>query len=155
MDKFTKVWQIWNRTKINRLECDTHKNIRANRIKLQTNNEKTKSNKKRVQSRALWSLSAYFQQERKTSFLERLLISKRNCKWESAVKVVANGVHTAKLATESHLRRRKRKRLALIAADVCECTKVQCTIQRVQPDRGHHCGSKHKRYDSTGILTVK
>jgi hypothetical protein len=34
------------------------------------------------------------------------------------VKVVANGVHTAKLATESHLRSRKRKRLALIAAEV-------------------------------------
>ncbi len=38
----------------------------------------------------------------------------------------------------------------------CECTKVQCTIQRVQPDRGHHCGSKHnKRYDSTGLLSEK
>jgi hypothetical protein len=24
----------------------------------------------------------------------------------------------------------------------CECTTVQCTVQRVQPDRGHHCGSK-------------
>ncbi len=43
---------------------------------------------------------------------------------------------------------------------VCECgceyTTVQCTMQRVQPDRGHHCGSKrdNKRYDSTGLLTV-
>jgi hypothetical protein len=35
-----------------------------------------------------------------------------------------------------------------------ECTTVQCTIQRVQPDRCHHCGSKrNKRYDSTGLLT--
>jgi hypothetical protein len=33
---------------------------------------------------------------------------------------------------------------------------VQCTMQRVQPDRGHHCGSKRdKRYDSTGLLTDK
>ncbi len=37
----------------------------------------------------------------------------------------------------------------------CDCTIVKCTIQRVQPDWGHHCGSKHnKRYDSTGLLTV-
>jgi hypothetical protein len=63
-------------------------------------------------------------------------------------------VHTAELETESHIRRRKKERLALMAADVWECTKVQCTIQRVQPDRGHHCRSKlNKRYDSTGILS--
>jgi hypothetical protein len=37
---------------------------------------------------------------------------------KSAMKVVANGVHTAKLETESHLRRRKRERLALMNADV-------------------------------------
>jgi hypothetical protein len=37
------------------LECDTHKNVTANRVKtVQVNNEKTKSNEKRVQSRALW-----------------------------------------------------------------------------------------------------
>jgi hypothetical protein len=52
------------------------------------------------------------------SFLEKLLISKGNRRQESTVKGVANVVHTAKLATESHLRRRKRKRLALIAANV-------------------------------------
>jgi hypothetical protein len=51
-------------------------------------------------------------------FCEKLLISKQNRKRESAVKVVANGRHTAKLETESHLRRGERKRLALIAADV-------------------------------------
>jgi hypothetical protein len=29
-------------------------------------------------------------------------------------------------------------------------------MQRVQPDRGHHCGSKrNKRYDSTGLLSDK
>ncbi len=29
----------------------------------------------------------------------------------------------------------------------CECayTEVQCTVQRVQPDRGHHCGRRHSR----------
>jgi hypothetical protein len=35
MDRLTKVWQVWNRTKIKcRLECDTHKNVRANRVKI-------------------------------------------------------------------------------------------------------------------------
>jgi hypothetical protein len=35
MDELTKVWQVWNRTKIKcRLECDTHKNVRANRVKI-------------------------------------------------------------------------------------------------------------------------
>jgi hypothetical protein len=29
MDELTKMWQVWDRTKINRLECDTHKNVRA------------------------------------------------------------------------------------------------------------------------------
>jgi hypothetical protein len=46
------------------------------------------------------------------------LISKRNRKQKSAVKVVANGVHTAKLETESHLQRQKGERLALMAANV-------------------------------------
>jgi hypothetical protein len=46
------------------------------------------------------------------------LISKRNGKRENAVNVVADGVHTAKLETENQLRRKKRERLALMAADV-------------------------------------
>ncbi len=46
------------------------------------------------------------------------MISKRNHKLESAVQGVANGVNTAKLAKESHLRRRKRMRLAVMPADV-------------------------------------
>ncbi len=47
MDGLTKVWQVWNRTKINRVECDTHKNVRANRVEtVQTNYEKTKRNEK-------------------------------------------------------------------------------------------------------------
>ncbi len=25
-----------------------------------------------------------------------------------------------------------------------ECTELQCTVQRVQPDRGHHCGEKRQ-----------
>jgi hypothetical protein len=37
---------------------------------------------------------------------------------KNALKVVADGVHTAKLETENHLRRRKREQLALMAADV-------------------------------------
>jgi hypothetical protein len=54
----------------------------------------------------------------KYEFFGKQLISKRNRKQKSAVKVEANGVHTAKLETESHLQRRKRKRLALMTADV-------------------------------------
>jgi hypothetical protein len=52
------------------------------------------------------------------SFGKKLLISKQNCMRENAVKVVADGAHTAKLETENHLRRRKRERLALMAAEV-------------------------------------
>jgi hypothetical protein len=38
---------------------------------------------------------------------------------------------------------------------MCECTEVQCTVQRVQPYQGHHCGRRRNdRYDSTGLLTV-
>ncbi len=62
-------------------------------------------------------------QERKTSFLEKLLISKRNRKRESAVKGVANGVHTAKLTTESHLRRRAEEKAT--GTDSCRCVIVQ------------------------------
>jgi hypothetical protein len=50
--------------------------------------------------------------------LGKLLISEQNRKQKSAVKVVANGVYTAKLETESHLLRQKRERLALMAANV-------------------------------------
>jgi hypothetical protein len=45
----------------------------------------------------------------KMSFGKKLLISKQNLKQKNAVKVVADGVHTAKLETESHLRRLKRE----------------------------------------------
>ncbi len=49
-----KVWQVWNRKKINRVECDTHNDLRANRVEtVKKNNEKTKSNELRVQSQAL------------------------------------------------------------------------------------------------------
>jgi hypothetical protein len=48
----------------------------------------------------------------------KTLISKRNRKQKIAVEVVANGVHTAKFETECHLRRQKRERLALMAADL-------------------------------------
>jgi hypothetical protein len=49
---------------------------------------------------------------------KKLLISKQNRKLANAVKVVADGVHTAKLETENNLQRRKRERLALMAANV-------------------------------------
>jgi hypothetical protein len=99
--------------KINRLECDTHKNVRANRVKLC----KQATKKLRVTKNV-------FKVERCGSSLltcnkkKKLLISKRNCKRENAVKVVAHGVHTAKLETENHFQRRKREQLALMAADV-------------------------------------
>ncbi len=54
----------------------------------------------------------------KYEFWEKLSIFKRNRKQKSAVKVVANGVHSAKNETESHLQRRNRERLALMAADM-------------------------------------
>jgi hypothetical protein len=45
MDRLMKMWQVWNTTKINRVECDSHKNVRANRVEtVQTNNVKTESN---------------------------------------------------------------------------------------------------------------
>jgi hypothetical protein len=112
MDELTKVWQVWNRTKLNSLECDTHKNVRVNRVKtVEGNDKKTKSNEKCVQS--------LLTSNRKISLLGKLLISKRNRKQKSAVKAVANGVHTAAiLETESHLPRRQRERLALMAADM-------------------------------------
>jgi hypothetical protein len=45
MDKLMEMWQVWKRMKINRLECDTHKNVKANRVEIaQKKNEKTKSN---------------------------------------------------------------------------------------------------------------
>jgi hypothetical protein len=47
-----------------------------------------------------------------------MLISKRNRKRKGAVNVVANGVYTAKIETESDLQRRKRERLALMAANL-------------------------------------
>jgi hypothetical protein len=49
-----------------------------------------------------------------SSLLTSNRISKRNRKLKNAVKVVVDGVHTAKLETENHLRRR----LALMAADM-------------------------------------
>jgi hypothetical protein len=45
----------------------------------------------------------------KMSFWKKMLISKRNCKQENALKVVADEVHTAKLETENYLRRQKRE----------------------------------------------
>ncbi len=68
-------------------------------------------------------------------------------------------MYTVELKRKCHLRRRERERPALVDADkwvwVYRST-VQCTVQRVQPDRGHHCGRRrNKRYYSTGLLAVR
>jgi hypothetical protein len=78
MDELTKVWQVWNRTKINcRLECDKHKNVRANRVE---------TGKKNI----YMSFSDVFKVEhcgsslltsnRKNKYEKKLLISKQNRK---------------------------------------------------------------------------
>jgi hypothetical protein len=80
MDKLTKVWQVWNRTKIkHRLECDTHKKIRANRVETaQENNEKirVKSDVFRVKRCG----SSLLTSKRKNEFEKKQLISKLNRK---------------------------------------------------------------------------
>jgi hypothetical protein len=64
--------------------------------------------------------------------------------------VVASAVYTTKVEWKCRLRRQKRERLAHAAE--CECTEVQCTVQRVQPGRGHHCVRRRSdRYDSIGL----
>ena len=82
---------------------------------MQTNNKKTKSNKNVFK---LERCGSSLLTSNRKGIWKKLLISKRNRKQKSAVEVVANGVHTAKLETESHLRRRKREQLALMAADM-------------------------------------
>jgi hypothetical protein len=117
-----KEWTNWRRcgkfgTEQKSLECDTHKNVRANRVKVCK-----QTTKKLRATNYLFKVehcgSSLLTSNRKIWGLGKLLISKWNHKQKSAVEVVANGVHTAKLETESQLRRRKREWLALIAADV-------------------------------------
>jgi hypothetical protein len=55
---------------------------------------------------------------RKSECEKKLLISKRNRKQKSAVKVVADGVYTAKSSKKNHLQGRKREQLALMAVYV-------------------------------------
>ncbi len=154
MDKLTKVWQVWNRTKINRLECDTHKNVRANRVKLwKWTTRKLRATKNVFKVECCGSSLLTF--NRKIWVLGKLLISKRNRKQESAVKVVVNRVHTVNLKQKVTYEGGRESDWCWWLP-TCDCIKVQCTIQRVQPDRGHHCGSKHnKRYDSPGLLSDK
>jgi hypothetical protein len=66
MDELMKVWQVWNRTKINcGLECDTHTNVRANRVKTaQENNEVERCG------------SSLLSSNRKNEYEKKLLISK-------------------------------------------------------------------------------
>jgi hypothetical protein len=41
---------------------------------------------------------------------------------------------------------RAREQRALVEAGVKkECTEPLCTVQRVQPDRGHHCGKRRRQ----------
>jgi hypothetical protein len=53
---------------------------------------------------------------------KKLLIPKQNRKQKSAVKVVANGVYTAKFETKSLMNLGKRERLALMAADIASAS---------------------------------
>jgi hypothetical protein len=73
-----------------------------------------------------------------------------------ACEVVANEVYSVNLKRKMSLTRAKER-----ATSACRCrrvseyTEIQCTVQRVQPDRGHHCGRRHReRYDSTSLFTV-
>jgi hypothetical protein len=51
-------------------------------------------------------------------FEKKLLISTQNRKRESAVKVVADEVYTAKSSKQNHLGGQKRERLVLMGADM-------------------------------------
>jgi hypothetical protein len=64
----------------------------------------------------LWLLSAYFQQKNK--YEKKLLISIRNPKQKSAVKVVADGVYTAKIFKTKSLTSAKERATSTDAADV-------------------------------------
>jgi hypothetical protein len=84
MDDLTKVWQVWNRTKINcRLECDTHENVRANRAETaQENNEKIKVTSDVFKLERCGS--SLLTSNRKNEFEKKLLISKQNRKRSQA-----------------------------------------------------------------------
>ncbi len=88
-----------------------------------------------------------------TEFGKKLMISKWKLQAKSAVKVVANEEYTAKFENKiTYEGEGESDWHWWLPTCECEgeCTIVQCTIQRVQPDRGHHCENKrNKRYDST------
>ena len=109
--------RVWNRTKINRLECDTHKNVRANRVKLC----------KRT-TRKLRATKNVFKVERCGSSLltsNRKLSLERNC-WflnEIASEKCCEScsqwsVHCKTWNKKSLTKARERERLALMTADV-------------------------------------
>jgi hypothetical protein len=55
MDRLTKVWQVWNRTKINRAEFNTHKKVRANRVEtVPKNYEKLRATSYMFKVEAFW-----------------------------------------------------------------------------------------------------
>jgi hypothetical protein len=71
MDELTKVWQVWDRTKIKMwLECDTHKNKETNRVKnnliqnvcagvsISLGLETAQNNNKKYEQRVMYSKSS-------------------------------------------------------------------------------------------------
>jgi hypothetical protein len=62
--------------------------------------------------------SSLLTSSRKNECEKKLMISKQNCKRKSTVKVVANGVYTAKSSKQNHLQRQKRELQKLMAADM-------------------------------------
>jgi hypothetical protein len=73
--------------------------------------------------------------------LEKVLISKRNCKRKSAVKVVANGVYTAKLETKSLTKVKER------ATGAEGCRRVSESVQQYSV--------QYKGYNLIWVTTVE
>jgi hypothetical protein len=153
MDELTIVWQVLDWTKNNRLECDTHKNVRANRVKLcKRTMRKLKAMKNMFKVERC--VSSPLTSNRKNEFGKNCwflneIISKKCC--ESCSQW---SVH-CKTWNKKSLKAGERA----TSPDDCWCVSVHSTVnnaKRVQPDRGHHCGSKrNNRYDSTGLLSDK
>jgi hypothetical protein len=110
------VWQVWNRTKIKcRLECDTHKNVRANRIKItktktcagvgtaQKNNEKILASDVFKVERCGSSLLT---SNRKIEFEKKLMISKRNHKRKKCCESCSRWSVHCKISKQNQLKER-------------------------------------------------
>jgi phenylpyruvate tautomerase PptA (4-oxalocrotonate tautomerase family) len=89
------------------LECDTHKNARANRIKLcKRTTRKLRATKMCSKSSIVVAICLL---PTENWIWRKLLISKRNRKQKNAVKVVANAVLRQNLEQKNHLRRLERE----------------------------------------------